>query len=63
VRIAAPDAFLDLLAEGGAAPHFLGTVAEKIVLARQPYSATSSAKSGSQPGARSLSRSADAASS
>jgi uncharacterized protein (DUF4213/DUF364 family) len=35
VRITAPDAFLDLLAEGGAAPHFLGHTAEKIVLARR----------------------------
>lgn len=63
VRITEPDAFLDLLAEGGAAPHFLGRSAEKIVLARRAYSAGSSAKSGSQPGARSLSRSAAAASS
>ncbi len=36
VRITEPDAFLDLLAEGGSAPHFLGGVAEKIVLARRP---------------------------
>jgi uncharacterized protein (DUF4213/DUF364 family) len=36
VRITQPDAFLDLLAEGGAAPHFLGHSAEKIVLARKP---------------------------
>ena len=35
VRITAPDAFLDLLAEGGSAPHFLGRSAEKIVLARR----------------------------
>jgi uncharacterized protein len=35
VRIARPDAFLDLLAEGGSAPHFLGDCAEKIVLARR----------------------------
>ena len=35
VRITAPDAFLDLLAEGGSAPHFLGHSAEKIVLARR----------------------------
>jgi uncharacterized protein (DUF4213/DUF364 family) len=35
VRITRPDAFLDLLAEGGSAPHFLGQSAEKIVLARQ----------------------------
>src|SRR5258707_1122020 len=39
VRIPRPDAFLDLLAEGGAAPHFLGTLAEKIVLARKPATA------------------------
>ena len=38
----ARSAFLDLLAEGGAAPHFLGTLAEKIVLARKP--ATTKAK-------------------
>ncbi len=36
VRITQPDAFLDLLAEGGSAPHFLGRLAEKIVLARKP---------------------------
>jgi uncharacterized protein (DUF4213/DUF364 family) len=35
VRITQPDAFLDLLAEGGSAPHFLGRSAEKIVLARR----------------------------
>lgn len=35
VRITEPDAFLDLVAEGGSAPHFLGSVAEKIVLARK----------------------------
>ena len=35
VRITRPDDFLDLLAEGGSAPHFLGDCAEKIVLARQ----------------------------
>ncbi len=39
VRIVAPDAFLDLLAEGGAAPHFLGRSAEKIVLARRTAAA------------------------
>jgi len=39
VRITEPDAFLDLLAEGGSAPHFLGHSAEKIVLARQPVRA------------------------
>lgn len=36
VRITRPDAFLDLLAEGGSAPHFVGHSAEKIVLARRP---------------------------
>jgi uncharacterized protein (DUF4213/DUF364 family) len=35
VRITRPDEFLDLLAEGGSAPHFLGHSAEKIVLARR----------------------------
>lgn len=35
VRITRPDMFLDLLAEGGSAPHFLGRCAEKIVLARR----------------------------
>ncbi len=39
VRITQPDAFLDLLAEGGSAPHFLGRSAEKIVLARKPAEA------------------------
>jgi uncharacterized protein (DUF4213/DUF364 family) len=63
VRITEPDAFLDLLAEGGAAPHFLGHTAEKIVLARRAYSAMSSASNGSQPGIRSLRRNAAAASS
>jgi uncharacterized protein len=63
VRITDPDGFLDLLAEGGAAPHFLGRTAEKIVLARRAYSATSSSSSGSQPGIKSLRHSAAAASS
>lgn len=35
VRIPDPEPFLDLLAEGGAAPQFLGRTAEKIVLARR----------------------------
>lgn len=39
VRITAPDAFLDLLAEGGGAPQFLGRLAEKVVLVRRPVSA------------------------
>jgi uncharacterized protein len=36
VRIREPDAFLDLLAEGGSGYHFFGRSAEKIVLARLP---------------------------
>ena len=36
VRITRPDEFLDLLAEGGSAPHFLGRSAEKVVLAQCP---------------------------
>jgi uncharacterized protein (DUF4213/DUF364 family) len=39
VRITDPDALLDLLAEGGSAPHFLGRSAEKIVLARNAAAA------------------------
>src|SRR5713226_5209690 len=39
VRIIQPDAFLDLLAEGGSAPHFLGRSAEKIVLAKKAVAA------------------------
>ena len=35
VRISRPDDFLDLIAEAGSAPHFLGRSAEKIVLARR----------------------------
>jgi len=35
VRITAPDAFLDLLAEGGSGHHFFGRSAQKIVLARR----------------------------
>jgi uncharacterized protein (DUF4213/DUF364 family) len=35
VRITDPDAFLELLAEGGSGYHFFGRVAEKIVLARR----------------------------
>ena len=34
-RIIDPDAFLDLLAEGGSGYHFFGRVAEKVVLARR----------------------------
>ena len=36
IRISEPDAFLDLLAEGGSGHHFFGRSAEKIVLARLP---------------------------
>jgi uncharacterized protein len=36
VRITAPDAFLDLLAEGGSGYHFFGRSAQKVVLARRP---------------------------
>jgi uncharacterized protein (DUF4213/DUF364 family) len=39
VRITRPDAFLDLLAEGGSAPNFLGHSAEKIVLAKKAAAA------------------------
>ena len=34
VRIAAPDAFLEMLAEGGSGYHFLGRSAQKVVLVR-----------------------------
>jgi uncharacterized protein len=40
VRITEPDSFLDLLAEGGSAPDFLGRSAEKIVLAKKAVVAT-----------------------
>jgi uncharacterized protein (DUF4213/DUF364 family) len=36
VRITEPDAFLDLLAEGGSGYHFFGRSAQKIVLSRRP---------------------------
>jgi uncharacterized protein (DUF4213/DUF364 family) len=35
VRIPAPDAFLDILAEGGSGYHFLGRSAQKVVLVRR----------------------------
>jgi len=38
VKITQPDAFLDLLAEGGSGYHFFGRVAEKIVLTRRELS-------------------------
>jgi uncharacterized protein len=40
VRITAPDAFLDLLAEGGSGYHFFGRSAQKLVLARRPVGLT-----------------------
>jgi uncharacterized protein (DUF4213/DUF364 family) len=46
VRITEPDAFLDLLAEGGSAPHFLGRSAQKIVLARKPDDALYGSRGG-----------------
>ena len=36
IRVTAPDAFLDVLAEGGSGYHFFGRSAEKVVLMRQP---------------------------
>jgi uncharacterized protein len=36
VRITKPDAFLELLAEGGSGYHFFGRSAQKLVLARRP---------------------------
>ncbi len=35
IRVVAPDAFLDVLAEGGSGYHFFGRSAEKVVLTRQ----------------------------
>jgi uncharacterized protein len=35
VRVTAPDAFLDVLAEGGSGYHFFGRSAEKVVLMRR----------------------------
>lgn len=35
IRVTAPDAFLDVLAEGGSGLHFFGRSAEKVVLARR----------------------------
>jgi len=37
VRITAPDAFLDVLAEGGSGYHFFGRFAEKVVLVRKTW--------------------------
>lgn len=36
IRVTAPDAFLDVLAEGGSGYHFFGRSAERIVLVRRP---------------------------
>lgn len=36
VRVTDPDAFLDMLAEGGSGYHFLGRTAQKVVLVRRP---------------------------
>jgi uncharacterized protein (DUF4213/DUF364 family) len=35
IRVTAPDAFLDVLADGGSGYHFFGRSAEKVVLMRQ----------------------------
>jgi uncharacterized protein (DUF4213/DUF364 family) len=43
VRITEPDAFLDLLAEGGSGYHFFGRVADKVVLARRAEAAAQAA--------------------
>ena len=43
VRVTAPDAFLDVLAEGGSGYHFFGRSAEKVVLARKTRSVASCA--------------------
>jgi len=37
VRVTAPDAFLDVLAEGGSGYHFFGRSAEKVVLVRKTW--------------------------
>ncbi len=41
VHITAPDAFLDVLAEGGSGYHFFGRSAEKVVLVRKPAATAS----------------------
>jgi uncharacterized protein len=38
IQVTAPDAFLDVLAEGGSGYHFFGKSAEKIVLVRRQAS-------------------------
>jgi len=43
VRVTAPDAFLDILAEGGSGYHFFGRSAEKVVLVRRAVAPVSCA--------------------
>jgi uncharacterized protein (DUF4213/DUF364 family) len=43
VRVTAPDAFLDVLAEGGSGYHFFGRSAEKVVLTKQAIAPASHA--------------------
>jgi uncharacterized protein (DUF4213/DUF364 family) len=43
VRIIAPDAFLDVLAEGGGAPDFLGRSTQKVVLVRRAVTGAAAA--------------------
>ena len=43
IRVTDPDAFLDLLAEGGSGYHFFGRVAEKVVLVRRAEAAAKAA--------------------
>jgi uncharacterized protein (DUF4213/DUF364 family) len=43
VRVTAPDAFLDVLAEGGSGYHFFGRSAEKVVLVRKTQTVASCA--------------------
>jgi uncharacterized protein (DUF4213/DUF364 family) len=43
VRVTAPDAFLDVLAEGGSGYHFFGRSAEKVVLVRNAMALSSCA--------------------
>ena len=44
VRITEPDAFLDILAEGGGAPDFLGRSAQKVALVRRSVAPANGAK-------------------
>jgi uncharacterized protein len=43
VRVTAPDAFLDVLAEGGSGYHFFGRSAEKVVLVKRAAATVSHA--------------------